>query len=501
MSRGSTAGAAPQSGSAASSSKSGRKHPRVGPVAAGQSILALATLGLLVIPFTVIVLLAIPLAVVAAGISQGSATIQVIGFGIFVLHCVAIWSLTRIERRTKQHPDTLEVTKAGAPSLHHLINEMRERTKAPKIHRVILNTEMNASVTQTPRLFGLFGHRHQLTIGLPMLFALDSDEFAAVVAHELAHLRRDDSKDHALVYRVRERWLRIEQTVEHGEFLGRPLLHRFACWYRPLFEQRAADVLHAGELAADTVAAAAVGPTTVSRALVRAAIAQARLNELWSNYWLQNARIAKPAAGPWMTFHTALEHAVAWSRAKCELNRALNPQRSPDPTKASHPTLAHRLSELTSRPEDAIELPPALVRPATSLLGPFANNAIAHFDQCWWQQNGTRWQTFFVGIADQHTRLRELDAAANADVLTLDTALERASRAEYLVGRDAAIERYMWCLKRFPTEAAGYYLLGEFLISDGDERGIAHLVHAMSLDGNLNAGCDSSDCRLPDVCR
>ena len=71
-----------------------------------------------------------------------------------------------------REPDGIAVTRADAPDLHRMIDELRELLAVKRLDRVLIVEELNAAVAQTPR-WGLLGpQRSTLLIGLPLIQAL-----------------------------------------------------------------------------------------------------------------------------------------------------------------------------------------------------------------------------------------------------------------------------------------------------------------------------------------
>ena len=103
-------------------------------------------------------------------------------------------------------PDGVEVTALQAPELFDALARIRRKIKGPPIHKVWLNDEFNASIQQVPRYGLLGGAVNHLTIGLPLLMALDRPRFLAVLAHEYGHLRGDHGRFAAWIYRTRLSW-------------------------------------------------------------------------------------------------------------------------------------------------------------------------------------------------------------------------------------------------------------------------------------------------------
>ena len=91
------------------------------------------------------------------------------------------------------------------------------RSRGRPIHKVTLTDEFNASIQQLPR-FGLLGGAvNHLSIGLPLLMALDRPRFLAVLAHEYGHLRGDHGRFAAWIYRTRLSWMRLNHSLADDE--------------------------------------------------------------------------------------------------------------------------------------------------------------------------------------------------------------------------------------------------------------------------------------------
>ena len=88
----------------------------------------------------------------------------------------------------------VEITALEAPALFEALERIRRKIRAPMIHHVRLNDEFNASIQQVPRYGLLGGSVNHLTIGLPLLMALNRPRFLAVLAHEYGHLRGDHGR-------------------------------------------------------------------------------------------------------------------------------------------------------------------------------------------------------------------------------------------------------------------------------------------------------------------
>ncbi len=129
----------------------------------------------------------------------------------------------------------LRITAIDAPALFEALERIRKKIKGPAIHEVRLDSEFNASIHQHPR-FGLFGGAvNHLTIGLPLLMAMDRPRFLAVLAHEYGHLRGDHGRFAAWIYRTRLSWAKLDDGLRGDDGPVAAATQAFLRWYFPRF--------------------------------------------------------------------------------------------------------------------------------------------------------------------------------------------------------------------------------------------------------------------------
>jgi Zn-dependent protease with chaperone function len=134
-----------------------------------------------------------------------------------VLVCASLLvSLLRALWMRQSAPQGIPLTAKEAPKLFELIEKVRRRAGAPRVHRVLIDGELNAAIVQQPRL-GLLGwHRNHLILGLPLMMGLDVRQLAAVIAHEFGHLQGAHGKLGAWVYRTRRSWFMLALARGQG---------------------------------------------------------------------------------------------------------------------------------------------------------------------------------------------------------------------------------------------------------------------------------------------
>lgn len=330
----------------------------------------------------------------------------VLGAGGLLWTCLrALW--VRIDA-----PDGLPITAADAPGLFEALERIRTKVKGPALHGVYLDGDFNASIRQTPR-WGLFGGAvNHLTIGLPLVMALDKPRLMAVLAHEYGHLRGGHGQFTAWIYRTRLGWLRLHEGLRDGSGPVAAATQAFLRWYFPRFAARTFALARQDEYEADRIAGRLLGPDVAAAALAEIEIKAAWLaDEFWPGHW--RTAVAHPLpVGPYGALRRLLAMPVEAGFAQEALRQAVRRISGVDDT---HPVLRDRVEALTgARPA----LPEGSRRGALSLLGRDPQRWIDHFDRLWCQENATGWKEHHAWLTRVRERAEALKASAarhNAD--------------------------------------------------------------------------------------
>ncbi|WP_225826935.1 M48 family metallopeptidase [Streptomyces naphthomycinicus] len=133
---------------------------------------------------------------------HGPLTLKV-GIITVLLAVPVVRGLLMLRTPKGEDPPGIPVTDADEPRLWALVRELATAagTRAP--HRIVLTGEVNASVSENPRLLGLFPGRRLLTLGVPLLIGLTEAQLRSVLAHEFGHFTGGDTRLSALVVRGR----------------------------------------------------------------------------------------------------------------------------------------------------------------------------------------------------------------------------------------------------------------------------------------------------------
>ena len=365
-----------------------------------------------------------------------------------------LWTSLRALWVRLEAPDGVEITALEAPELFEALERIRRKIKGPPIHKVWLNDDFNASIQQVPRWGLLGGAVNHLTIGLPLLMALDRPRFLAVLAHEYGHLRGDHGRFAAWIYRTRLSWMRLNHSLADDEGPVAAATQAFMRWYFPRFCAKTFALARQDEYEADRIAGRLLGREVAAAALAEIEIRGAWLQaEFWGNHWCAAAGNPLPV-GPYRSMRRRLAEPPDAAFANDALRQALKRLSSVDDT---HPGLRDRIEALDAAPT----LPDWSRGNALGLLGPEAKRLVAHFDKQWCRDNATEWKQHHAWLGRVRARAEALAASTaqasaaelvelarlqrhldpRADVRRLyETALERS--AEY----PAALRGLVPCL-------------------------------------------------------
>jgi len=378
-------------------------------------------------------------------------------------------------------PDGIAIDEAEAPPLHRSIHALRSATKGPRIHEVRITGEMNAAITQYPRLLFL-PSRNILFLGLPLLQSLAPKEVEAVIAHEMGHFAGAHGRTASFIYHIRMRWSQLGERLSHGIVAGG--LRRFFRWYGPWFAAYSFVLARRQEYEADALAARIVGCAIMGNALIRIAYQSARWHEGWSLIWTQALERPDPPSSPYRLLGEVV-FAASDETASEMLARALTLQRDLDDT---HPSLSQRLAALDVMPE----LPPPFAEPAASvLLGPALTTIVDRLDAEWHNTTDESWAEEFGSRQDLLAERQALEDRARVEGLDYEGQHRLAQLVEVIHGPQQGAAAFAKVLERFPNAHGSRFRHGDASLDAGDEAGVASLLEAARGEpGLLTAALD-----------
>jgi len=269
-----------------------------------------------------------------------------------------LWAGLGVLAQQKEATAGVLLTPADAPALFDVLERLRGHLKGPRIERVLLDTQFLIGIRQDRR-FGRFGGKlNCLTIGLPVMLALDRRRLLALVAHEYARFhgdhgltQRQDQGQPALRFRVlpARGMARAQQDKVNAERMSR-ILGRH-------------------------VAAAALIELTVK--------AEWAKHEFWPGHW-RAASFSMLPVGPYAAMHTLAIRPPHEDFAQECLRQAL----ALSGDSKDDLLLRGRLDALRAKRQ----LPHWSSSQAIHMLGFRGTEWLAAFDRQWCRDNAVEWK-------------------------------------------------------------------------------------------------------------
>lgn len=413
-------------------------------------------------------------------------TLLIVKFGVLdprlfllpLLLLVPLWIVVKSMLFVKMTaPEGLRLKRKQAPELFGLLDDLRRQLKAPKFHRVLVDRDFNAGVSQIPRL-GLLGwHRNYLIIGLPLMQALSPEQFRAVLAHEMGHLSGNHARFSGWIYRVRRTWGQILDQFETQEnewllWMFKPFLN----WYVPFFNAYTFVLARADEYEADRCAAEMSGKKHCAEALVAIRVKSPQLHAFWDQVPSQTRHLVAPPAA-YSELLATLRQPAAKNTSTSVLKDAFEQETDLADT---HPCLRDRLTALgyrINRPED-LPMPDQVgITAAEQLLGETLTEITQKYDQEWQSEVSEKWQERHQYLKQRYDRLTELNHQDQQ--LTMNEQWEQAYLTLEVEGQPQSWPLMRDFLDAYPEHPAANYNVGMILLEQGDESGVEYLRNAM----------------------
>jgi Zn-dependent protease with chaperone function len=397
-------------------------------------------------------------------------------------------------------PEGYEVSRAAAPELFEMVDEVSRQVGSPRLNHVLVTDDFNAAIVQRPRL-GIFGwQENYLLVGLPLMHALSPAQFRSVIAHEFGHLSGNHGRFSAWIYRVRLTWIQLLTRLQLEGRYGAFVFERFLDWYAPFFNAYTFVLARAQEYEADRRSIEVAGRDAAAEALIGVEVKSKFLSEsYWQNVYRHAEREAAPPATAYTGMLNALQHeAMTHTEAPLWLGRSLMEQTSNEDT---HPSLAARLAAMQYPVTDTGDLPqqlPHLFEPlsetaAARYLASLSNDLTDAMNSRWREQATPVWRERHKYVQEVRKQLDSLDAKAALQELTTDEHWTRAQCVAEIDTLESAVPTIREVLVAEPAHANANLALGQYLLTKDDEKGIEHLRSAMERDPSLVlAGCEAA---------
>lgn len=370
-----------------------------------------------------------------------------------------------------------------SPELFKQVEILRKNLKAPKIHEIIITSEFNAAICQTPRL-GLIGwQKNSLILGLPLLMALNEKQTLAVIGHEMGHLAGDHSKFNGWIYRSRTSWMHIAMSLQNITGIVGWLFGRFMNWYAPYFSAYTFALARANEYEADDIAGQLTNAEDLASALTKTYVLPSLVID---SYWKSMERQAySNDAIEQKPFTKLLDFIQEKKLDSTQVTLAINDcMREKTNYANTHPSLAERLKNLKMSPQFDFD-----IKHSTLNLW-FQNSSkdiIELFDNQWQSNNQKAWRELNNQGKEALERLESLKAQTenNDRAMVLQNLTEQAHITHVLYGKSQseALYKKIFEMDNQHPEACFYY--GSQLVAQNDSKGVELLKPLMEQESYI----------------
>jgi Zn-dependent protease with chaperone function len=393
-------------------------------------------------------------------------------------------------------PEGIKVTREDAPALFELIDKFKTELNT-KVDVVMVNDDFNAFVTQIPRLGFLGLHTNYLVLGLPLMAALNANQFSAVLAHELGHLSGNHSKRAAWVYGLRARWSSLLINMRQESPLAFAIFYVFFSWLAPRFNAYTMALARAQELDADKDAERIAGSGNVASSLVLVRLKGRYLDEVWTSVTRKAIDSPTPVEGIYNEVTESMRSLpVENVKAQDWLKKALAERGSGMDT---HPPLCERLGargclhdyqEISDQLLNNLKEPiPKGETAAEVFLGSALPKYINQLSEQWHKNVTAFWTDKFEFFKTAKERLAELDRKAESEELSLEDMKEKAYYISEMQGMEGCRPLLEEILQKFPDDPLANYTVGVTLLDEGNEEGVALLEKAMDARLSMVSQC------------
>lgn len=456
-------------------------------------LLLFSLLGYSVIFLSLTALVGLVIGLIWLGLTQGAyAAVLLFKSKIIFVLIPVIWILFKAVWVKIPAPQGYELTRKDFPEFFEMLDALVLKLDTPKIHQVLLTSEFNAAIVQTPR-FGMFGWtKNTLIVGLELLLTMSPEEAKSVVAHELGHLSGNHGRFAGWIYRVRLSWERIIEAIQRQESFGASIMVRFFNWYHPKFNAYSFALARANEYEADAISAHLTSSRDAGAALVKVNTYSTLLEqEFWNPLFKRADKEKDPKHRPWESLNRLISSPDYRDTlgGTQKLQQALDNSLKVNTNYAdTHPSLKDRLSALKA----SALLPDAVSESAAKLwLGAKFESTLRSFDQEWYDHIKPSWEQRYETAQQEQKRLIELSTKDQGN-LEVSELWEKATLVHEYMSVESATPIYETILRSDCNHAGAAFNLGCIALDNDDIKGLDLMRIASKNREYVMAACEVS---------
>ncbi|HEX8521632.1 MAG TPA: M48 family metallopeptidase [Tepidisphaeraceae bacterium] len=365
-----------------------------------------------------------------------------------------------------------------ASALREMIEEVRAKMNAPKIHELLVDINLNAAVAQRRR-FGLWGpRRNWLIVGLPLLATTTPDQFRAVLAHELGHVYGQHGDFGAWIYRLHLTWHTLAAPFRAAGKIRYIVMGWFVRWFGSYFATSTLALRRKHEYEADRRCADLVGAEGAGGALVAIDWIGYRLSR---TFWPTILREAATEPLPPTDILGRMVQLLATPPDTASASRWLDREkRCRTPITSEHPALHDRLQAINQLHQLNVGAATCCTPDnALVLLGDARERLWKTANALWKGQIINHWRHEHA-IADHLREQLAKPQPPSPELRPGDNEWEQCQLSQRLATPEGALATLREFLSRYPNHPNANFVLGRMLLAQDDETAVPILERAMA---------------------
>ncbi|EDS77466.1 putative peptidase M48, Ste24p [Clostridium botulinum C str. Eklund] len=370
-------------------------------------------------------------------------------------------------------PEGIYVKRKDVPKLFEIIDDVSNKVNAPKIHKVLINDELNAGIVQRPKLGILGFNTSYLEIGIQLMMALSEEELRAVLAHELGHISNNHGKFGNSIYKVNSTWYRINEIFENRK--GLFLIKRFFNWYIPRYNIYSHIILRKQELEADKFSLKVANSKATANSILNIVVKTDYMDKVfWTNMQKKAIDRENPIDNIYEIIMKNLKQELDNDFKVKSIRKIIALVEDPFDT---HPPIVQRLEEIG----EEIFLPSNLGDSSVNLLEGKLQEYIEIFNKKWKESVEEVWQEEHSKIIEYKETLEEYKKQGGYYKLDEDGKLDFAYLNEAIDNKEEALKWYLEFIKECPDCEDANFFIGRLYIKNDNLEGINYIKKSISL--------------------
>jgi Zn-dependent protease with chaperone function len=388
-------------------------------------------------------------------------------------------------------PQGIPIDFEDAPELFQVIEETRRKLDTAPIHSVQFDGHLNAGFTQRPRL-GIFGWtKGYLTIGLPLLLGLSTEDLRAIIVHELGHFSRNHSRFASWIYSVNKTWEQFLHECQLRRGGANAIFVLFGNWYQRELRAHSFMLARRHEYEADLYTAELCGEKRAAESLLHLSVMSRFVGErFWPQIWQEAELQAAPPMDVFTQMRTTIEK--RWSLADdAEWRKQVLTEKSD--FFDYHPSLSERLAALGQLEilQTGEGLSPLSIAnrqqtcAANEFIGTDLSSIMDRVNELWSKAVRSDWEVSYRDAQTKRQRLEVMRGNVERGSPTDDQLCQYAQLIRDVEGDEAAQPIVEGVLQQNQSHAKSHVLLAHILLKKNQAEGVAHAEKAMELDADL----------------